>query len=205
MFALKPRVYITLLTVIGLVLIAIIFLPREYVYKGSSYEPFPDAPNVALTDQHGNQFELTEHKGEVVLVFFGYTNCPDVCPLTLAKLAQVKIGLGGKADQVQFVFVTEDPERDTKSRLKEYLSSFDPDFIGLTGQLEEMQPVWDAYHVVPIIEPFEGDEEGYTVAHSGRVFVIDVFGHLRLTFPYEMTIEDMIEDVSHLVDEAQQN
>jgi protein SCO1 len=175
---------------------------RTYVYKGSSYYPFPQAYNFQLTDPHGKRFELADNLGKVVLLFFGYTNCPDVCPITLANYAQIREKLGERADQVVFVFITEDPERDTRERVKEYLSAFDRAIIGLTGTMEELQPVWEAYYVAREIEPAAELEDKYTVAHGSRIYVIDRAGRLRLTFPYGMEINDMLQDILHLVSES---
>jgi protein SCO1 len=179
----------------------------EYTFKGSTYEPFPNAPDVDLTHQFGRSFRLDDHLGKVILVFFGYTNCPDICPTTLADYGRIHTGLGEAAQEVLFVFVTEDPERDTVERLNLYLSSFDPAIIGLTGTMDELTSIWDAYHVARVIEPLESADgthnhsDGYTVAHTSRIFVIDRWGRLRLTFPYEMSVADMVSDISHLVEE----
>ncbi|MGH2582207.1 MAG: SCO family protein [Anaerolineales bacterium] len=204
----RGAVILAIFLAITTLLVAAYFTaPRAYSFRGSSYEPFPPAPNFALTDQFGHRFELADHWGKVILVFFGYTNCPDICPTTLADYGRIRAGLGEQASVVTFVFITEDPERDTVERLNLYLSAFDPAITGLAGTLEELQPVWDAYHVARVIEPFEGSDgthnhsDGYTVAHTSRIFVIDRLGRIRLTFPYEMSVADMVADVSHLIEE----
>ncbi len=189
----------------GIVLLGLgfyFFNNSTYVYKGSSYAPFPEAPNFQLTDQNGSLFELDDRKGQVILLFFGYTNCPDICPATLAEFGRIRAGLGDKADEVNFVFVTEDPDRDTQARLKEYLANFDPAIIGLTGSMEELQPVWSAYYIAREKELVGDSEDEYSIAHTSRIYVIDKFGRLRLTFPNDMSVADMIADVSHLVSEA---
>lgn len=196
------------LLVLGLAVIAAglyFYFNRNYVYKGSSYAPFPGAVNFRLTDQHGNPFELAVRRGKVILLFFGYTNCPDVCPTTLADFGRIKAGLGERSENVLFVFITEDPERDNQARLAEYLSAFDPAIIGLTGSLEELQPVWVAYYIAREKEQVTDHEDEYMVAHTSRIYVIDKLGRLRLTFAYDMTVEDMTQDVLHLVDELPQD
>lgn len=177
---------------------------REYVYKGSSYYPFPQAYAFQLTDQNGERFDLADNLNKVVLLFFGYTNCPDACPITLAVYGSIHEKLGDKADQVVLVFITEDPQRDTQERLRDYLSAFDTSIIGLTGSLEELQPVWDAYHVARemMLDTESSNDvnidENYMVAHTSRIFVIDGTGHLRLTFPYGMEVDDMLHDILYL-------
>src|SRR5690606_29497431 len=93
---------------------------------GRLLEPLRAAPALVLTDQRGEPFRLSDHRGRALLLFFGYTTCPDVCPATLGTFSQVRRALGADADRVEFLFVTVDPERDTPDRLREYLSHFDP-------------------------------------------------------------------------------
>lgn len=190
-----------------------------YQYKGSSFEPFPEAPDFALYDQFGHLFKLSDQRGKVVLLFFGYTHCPDVCPATLAEFSAIRADLGEEqAADVVFLFVTEDPDRDTPERLRNYLDAFDPTIIGLSGTIEDLQPVWDAYYVAREITTLDGEdlddysdeqvhdhpsEEGgeYLVLHTSRVYVIDKQGLLRLTFPYGLSLEDRVSDIEHLLSE----
>jgi protein SCO1/2 len=176
------------------------FTSRPYTYQGSLIEPPIKAPEIALIDQDGQPFRLSDHLGKVVLVFYGYTNCPDVCPLTLSDFKLIKADLGEKANQVTFVFVTVDPERDTQDRLKAYLSNFDTTFTGLTGSRPALESVWKTYGVYQAKQE-TGSAAGYLVDHTARTYAIDKKGNLRLTYPFEMERQAMLDDVRQLIKE----
>ena len=106
---------------------------EKYALHGLVLDQPETAPDFTMSDQHGSAYTLSHQRGRAVLLFFGYASCPDVCPLTLADLARVKQELGPSADSVEFIFVTVDPERDTLEEMKDYLSHFDPEFVGLRG------------------------------------------------------------------------
>ena len=171
---------------------------RPYVYQGSLIDPPAPAADFALSDQHGQTFRLSEQTGNVVLIFFGYTNCPDVCPVTLSDFRQVKEQLGAAAERVRFVFITVDPERDTPERIGKYIANFDPSFYGLTGDATELEQVWKSYWVYQS-KVEAGSAAGYLVDHSTSVYVIDPDGNLRLTFPFGTQASDMAADVSQLL------
>src|SRR5512135_226101 len=105
----------------------------SYRFHGSVIDPPVRAADFSLIDQNGASYRLSDQKGKTVLLFFGYTHCPDECPGTLAQFKQIKQLLGKKADQVEFAMITVDPERDTVGQLRNYVPGFDPSFIGLTG------------------------------------------------------------------------
>jgi protein SCO1/2 len=203
---------VALLAGLGAVLAAM-FLGRSYTYKGSLIDPAAPASGFSLTDQHGQTFRLSDQRGDVVLLFFGYTNCPDECPATMANFKQIKSGLGAKAGRVRFVMVTVDPQRDTPGQLGDFMAKFDPTFIGLTGSLPQLQAVWKAYWVSETTSSESGqasDQSGhahdaaadnYEVGHSTYVYAIDVNGNLRLTYALGTNSQLMAEDVSHLLDE----
>ena len=178
-------------------------LATSYTYQGSLLETPVPAPDIELGDQHGDLFRLSDQRGKVVLLAFGYTNCPDVCPTTLAQFKLIKSGLGSAADAVRFVFITVDPERDTPERLNQYLGSFDADFIGLSSSRSDLEPTWQKYGVFQ--QKQEADSSGnYTVDHTSRIYAIDMNGNFRLTYPYDMQASAIVEDVRHLVEESQQ-
>ncbi len=189
---------------IGLILVLVSVLlvscNTAYTYQGSLIDPPVEAADFTLTEQDGSGFTLSEQQGKVVLIFFGYANCPDVCPTTLADFKRVHEALGDQADDVKFVFITVDPERDTPEIIANYVSAFNTDFVGLSGTEAELQPVWDAYYVVR--NKIESDSAlGYLMEHSARVMVIDRQGNLRMTFPFGMAPEAITEDVQHLLAE----
>jgi protein SCO1/2 len=135
---------------------------------------------------------LESQRGKVAVVFFGYTHCPDVCPLTLAKLKQALQELGDSSGDVQVLLVTTDPARDTPEQLQEYVSTFNPAFLGLTGAPEQLEKVWADYGVMVM----DGGE-----THSSRVYVIDRAGNLRLTFSADLQPQDIAHDLALILAE----
>jgi protein SCO1/2 len=174
---------------------------RSQSFRGSLIEPSPPAWPIDLELADGTLFSLDDQKGKVILLFFGYANCPDFCPTTLAEFKQIYDDLGPEqVGQVEFVFITIDPERDTPQAIADFVNGFDPDFIGLSGSEEELQPIWDGYFVYREKQNV-GSEAGYLMAHTTRVYVVDKQGRLRLTFPYGMAAEDMTRDIRRLLEE----
>jgi protein SCO1 len=173
---------------------------RSYEFHGSQINPPSLADDFTLTDQTNLPWTLSDQKGKTNLLFFGYTSCPDVCPMTLTEYMQVKALLGDQADKVNFVYATVDPERDTPEKMGEYLKNFDPEFIGLTGTRSVLENVWKSYGVYQ--QKVETDSAaGYLVDHSAVIYVIDRDGNLRLTFPYGMDVTQMTDDIRHLLQE----
>lgn len=138
-----------------------------------------------------------------MLLFFGYTTCPDVCPATLARWKRVRQELGTDAERVRFVFVTVDPERDTPQRVREYLGLFSPDFVGLVGSEKDLQPFYRTFGAVFEKVPQPGSATGYLVAHSAHVPVVDTRGRWRLRFNPETSVEDYVHDLRVLLRETQ--
>jgi protein SCO1/2 len=162
-------------------------------------EPPLAAPDFALTDQHGQPFRLSDQRGKVVLLFFGYTQCPDVCPTTLATWRKVHEALGDDAGRVRFVFVTVDPERDTAERLGRHVEAFNPDFLGLTGSPQELEAAYSTFGVVHEVDTSSQSAAGYLVNHTATTFVIDPSGQWRLRLPYGTSAEDIAHDVRELL------
>jgi len=149
-----------------------------------------------LIDHNGNQKSLIDFKGKVLAVFFGFTNCPDICPTTMLDLKAVKLELGDKQDNLQVLFITADPERDTVETLKEYIPSFDPSFIGLTGNLESIKNVAQQYKV--FIEKVEQGNT-YTVDHSAGIYLIDKGGKIKIRHSYGSAPKKIAEDILRLI------
>ena len=170
-------------------------------FYGGVLDPPQPAPDFTLIDQYGETFRLSDQRGDVVVLFFGYTTCPDVCPGTLAQYRRVKAALGEDADRVQFVFVTVDPERDTQERLAEYIALFDPEFHGLWADRTTLEQVWRLYGVY--VEPVEapGSSAGYLVNHTSLSYVIDPRGNLRLAHFYGTPVEQIAHDLKLLLSE----
>jgi protein SCO1/2 len=184
---------------IGAVGAGVFLFSKPASLRGTTYaEPYPVAPEFELTRANGNTFQLSEQRGKIVMLFFGYTSCPDVCPTTMAELNQALRELGSQADQVQVIFVTVDPQRDTPERVQEYVNHFNPSFIGLSGPEAELSKVWSDYGVFR--EVVEGKSAaGYLVDHTARVTLIDQQGNLRVSFPFDTPVEDIVHDVEQLL------
>jgi protein SCO1/2 len=135
-----------------------------------------------------------------VLLFFGYTSCPDVCPTTLATWRQVYESLGGDADRVRFVFVTVDPERDTTERLGMHVDAFQPDFVGLTGSQEDLEAVYEIFDVFYEKDTSSQSALGYLVSHTATTFVLDPEGRWRLRESYGTLVEDLVHDIQQLLE-----
>jgi protein SCO1/2 len=137
-----------------------------------------------LQDHTGQTRALSDFRGKVVVLFFGYTHCPDVCPTTLSELAAAMKQLGARASEVQVLFVTVDPERDTQALLAQYVPAFNPAFIGLTGSEADIRHVAELYKIV-YQKAFSGsDQKNYTVDHSAGSYILDKTGKLRLFVNY---------------------
>lgn len=171
-----------------------IHVAQALAFPRGMVDPVRNAPEIRLTTTEGAAFRLSQHRGEVVVIVFGYTLCPDVCPVTLARLAQLRARLAGAAEQLRVVFVTLDPERDTTARVHAYVRAFDPAFVGLTGTPKALAEVRDAYGVVAGRRGPAGT--GYVVDHSTFVFVVDRTGQLRFMFPAGASAEDMIQVIA---------
>ena len=167
-------------------------------YRGADITGATYARNLSLPDASGQPRTLADFKGKVTVVFFGYTQCPDVCPTTMAELAQVKKALGADGERLQGVFVTIDPERDTPEILKSYMASFDPSFVALRGTLEQTQATAKEFKVFSAKVP--GKVEGsYTMDHTAGAYIIDTKGNPRLFERYGGGAEALTADVKALL------
>lgn len=155
------------------------------------------ARKLDLTDFDGKPRTLADFKGKVVFVFFGFTQCPDVCPTTMAELAEVRRRLGADGNRVQGVFVTVDPERDKASVLKAYLQGMDPTFVGLRGSLDQTEAVAREFKVFYQKVPTKNG--GYTMDHTAGAFIFDTDGQVRLFARYGMKVEELAADIKQLL------
>ncbi len=153
-----------------------------------------------LTDHNGRPRTLADFKGKVVAVFFGYTYCPDVCPLTMAELASVMKALGPAADKVQVLFITVDPERDTPAVLSRYVPAFDPRFLGLYGDADATARTAKEFKALYQKQPEPGG--GYSVDHSAGTYIYDTAGRVRLFASYGQGAPLILHDIRLLLQEA---
>lgn len=151
-----------------------------------------------LDNHHGESAALSDYRGEVVLVYYGYTHCPDVCPGTLAELSTMLETLGRRANQVQVLMVSVDPERDNLEKLGQYVTYFHPDFVGLTGSEDALAAATIPYGI--FYERHAGTAaSGYLIDHSAGVLLFDKSGQLRMLFPFGVRGEDIADDVRHFL------
>jgi protein SCO1/2 len=155
------------------------------------------ATDFHLSDHLGKIRTLSDFRGKVVALFFGYTHCPDVCPTTLSDMALALRQLGVDADKVQVLFVTVDPARDTPEIMAQYVPAFNPSFIGLVGTDQETARVTKNYHV--FYQKSGNDPRNYTVDHSAGTYVFDTSGRLRLFMPYGQAPEAIAHDLALLL------
>ena len=156
------------------------------------------AQGFSLTDHNGQLRTLKDFAGKVVVVFFGFTQCPDVCPTSMAELAQVKQQLGPDGDKLQGIFITVDPERDTADMLKAYMGNFDPTFLALRPTLEQLPQVARDFKIY--YKKVDGKTPGsYTMDHSAGSYVFDEKGHIRLYNRYGSGADGLASDIRLLI------
>ena len=169
----------------------------SHTFAGVVGDPPPPAGDFTLTDQTGADFKLSDLTGKWVLMAYGYTHCPDVCPLTLSILREVKKALGAQADQLAVVFVTIDPERDTVDIMGKYVAHFDPTFKALTGALEQIAAAAKPYNVK--FEKAAGTSADYAMKHTAFIYLIDPQFRWHVTFPFGVKSEEIASDLKYLM------
>jgi protein SCO1 len=163
------------------------------------FEPPRAAPEFVLPSSTGADFKLSSTRGKVVVLEFGYTNCADVCPVSLASLAQARKAMGSNAADVQVVFVTVDPLRDTPAKLKAYLSNFDPTFIGVSGTPAQIEAMLKSYGISATKKMVEGSKTDYTMHHSSYLYFIDRKGMQRALMPFGRPPAEIVHDLTLLL------
>ena len=168
---------------------------NDATLKAGVFDPPRAAPDFALNGSNGSALKLSAYRGKVVLLGFGFTSCQAVCPITLGTLAQVEKKLGTESDQLQVIYITVDPEHDDAARLKKYLGSFDPTFIGGAGSDAQLAAVRKDYGIAA--EKVAGPDGSYT--HSSFIYLIDRQGRLRALMPFGHIADDYVHDVRILL------
>jgi len=172
--------------------------PDKPAFKGVDITGADYAKDFALTDQNGQARTLKDFAGKVVVVFFGYTQCPDVCPTTLQELLEVRRMLGADGEKVQAIFVTVDPERDTQELLQAYVANFDPSFVALRPTPEQLQALLKDFKIYA--KKVEGKTAtSYTMDHSAQTYLYDPQGRLRLYSRYGSGAQAMADDARLLL------
>jgi len=171
-------------------------------FSGSVLENPVPAYAFEGTNYTGDPFRLSDHHGKVVVIFFGYTFCPDICPLTLANLKQVADKLGDKAQDLAVVFITVDPERDTVERLATYVQAFSPDFYGVRMEGQMYEATKKAYGVFAEKSKVDtGNPDSYFVDHTGGIYIIDRNGDWRELFRHDATVEMLLPDIDYWLEQ----
>lgn len=167
-------------------------------FEGVAIDPPRDMPRASVTLPDSSRYSLGAVPGSPLVLFFGYTHCPDVCPTTLADWKRVKERLGAKASAVRFVFVTVDPERDTPDVALRYARQYDADFVGLSPDASTMSALLTAYGVAAAKEDGSA-ASGYLVSHSSQVFLVNGDGQLVALYPFGTRWEALAADISSLL------
>jgi len=165
--------------------------------EGTRIDPPAPLKDFTLPSSNGGELSLHDLRGKYVLLFFGYTHCPDLCPTTLAQFSQIKQQLGSKAKDVSFVFVSVDPDRDTPAVLRRYVRSFDPSFIGLSGDHKVLDAIKSDYGLYYQLNKDEG--ANYTVNHSSSIYLIDPDGRLIMVYSYGTNTEVITRDLERML------
>jgi len=172
--------------------------PDPSQFKGTIMPAAIPAPDFTLTNAEGQEVQLSDYEDKIVLLYFGYTFCPDVCPTSMSDLKQVQNKLDESGEKIQAIMVTVDPERDTPEKIAEFAEHFHPTFIGLSGTQEEIDAAAEGYGVY--YEKHEGTAAtGYLVDHTARIFVIEPDGTYRLSFAFGTPVDDIVSDLRLLL------
>lgn len=184
-------------TVVALGLAAGAYFFRPHTFHGAVIQSPDPAHDFTLTGANG-QVSLSDFRGKLVLLYFGYTFCPDICPATLANVVQALRLLGDKAADVQVIMVSLDPGRDTPAKLAEYVAHFHPSFIGVTGAQEEIDEVASLYGI--FYQKTAGSANtGYLIDHTATLLVIDREGYLKLVFPFGVSAGEIADDLKYML------
>jgi protein SCO1 len=174
-----------------------------HAYKGATFDPPRKAGDIALTDHNGQPWRLSDQRGKLVVLYFGFASCPDVCPRSLSTLAAAKRKLGADGSRIQGVLVTLDPDRDTAGVLKHYVAAFDTTFVGLRGEESELEPIKRTFSVTSSRRDLPGNAQGYTIDHSSYFYAVDEGGCYRAMFRGSMPVDDLAGDLGALASEGQ--
>jgi protein SCO1 len=169
---------------------------QPHVFNGTLLQATTPVADFQLETTAGKSMQLSDFRGKYLLLYFGYTYCPDACPLTLSDLAMMMKQLGPAAADVQVIFISLDPERDTMAHLASYLPHFHPSFLGMTGSSDE---ILKAATQFGIFYAKHGEGAGYTIDHTSTIIVVDPEGRPKAVFPYGTTGAQMADDLRYFL------
>lgn len=199
----RPAVGLAVLLTALIVAGCAVVLPQirltERPFNGASISPPTQVPELTLKTTDGQPFSTAATRGRYSLFFFGYTNCPDMCPLTLFHIGQIRQRLGEASANVDAYFVTVDPERDTPARLGEYVSKFNAGVTPLTGSTEELERIKSVFGVIAEKRPAPNSAAGYFVDHTGSIFLLDPQSRIALIYQFGADDDLIVEDLTRLV------
>jgi len=169
-------------------------------FNGSRLEPPVSLPDFSLMSTSGEPFQLSDVSGDFALVYFGYTFCPDVCPITMSAVRQALDGLPGR-ERIRVIFISVDPERDTPELLGRYVHAFGPDFIGLTDDFAKTEQVMKSYGAFAEKTEVPESAAGYLVNHTARLYLVTPDRKLLLTYPFGFPPKDLRDDLIYLLNQ----
>lgn len=192
----RVKVFLSVLVIV-LGLTAGFYFFRPHTFHGTVIQSPERSFDFTLTGAQGD-VSPSDFRGKIVLLYFGYTFCPDICPGTLGNVAQALRDMGAKADEVQLIMVSLDPERDTPEKLAEYMKHFHPSFIGVTGPKEQLDEVASLYGIY--YQKTEGSNAtGYLIDHTATLLVLDREGFLKMVFPFGVTAKEIADDLKYML------
>ncbi|MCC2595941.1 SCO family protein [Pusillimonas sp. MFBS29] len=197
-FSSKRRTVLSVAAMVGLVPMLSACGKEELTFTGSDITGTKLGQEMVMVDGSGQERTLASYKGKVVLVFFGFTQCPDVCPTAMAELAQTMELLGEDADKVQVLMISVDPERDTPEILSAYVSAFDPRFVGLTGTPEQLSTTAKSFKAYYAKAPGPTPDQ-YTMDHASSFYLIDAEGEARALISGNASADDIASDIRQLL------
>lgn len=192
----KVKVFISVIAVVLGLAVGYFFF-RPHTFHGTVIQSPEASFDFTLTGSNGD-VSLRDYRGKLVVMYFGYTFCPDICPATLANVGQALRDLGSQADDIQVIMISLDPERDTPEKLSNYVAQFHPAFIGITGTKEQLDEVASLYGI--FYQKAEGsDASKYLIDHTATLLVLDREGYLKLVFPFGVTSQEIADDLKYML------
>jgi protein SCO1/2 len=194
--------FLAILVFLALLMMLLACQP-DYEFQGSVMDPPQPIPDFTLTDAQGHPFRLSDLNSDYALIYFGYTFCPDFCPLTLTKAAAALAEIDGGLERVQIIFISVDPERDTPEALQTYLNRYQDQwgatFIGLSDDWAKLEPVLQSFGAFAQKETVENSAAGYLMSHTTRLYVVNKQGEWLLHYPFEAEAEAIGSDLAYLL------